>query len=238
MNTTYGYCRISTAKQNIERQERNIKNYCPEALIVKEAYTGTKLQGRKELDKILKVIKEGDTIIFDSVSRMSRNAEEGVNLYKELFEKGINLVFLKEHHIDTDVYREALNKQIEVNSNTGDTATDNFINSIIKALEQFQIDLATRQIILAFEQSEKEVQDLRQRTKEGLQTAKLNGKQIGIEKGRTLTTKKSVKAKEQILKLSRDFEGTNTDIEVMSICGISKNTYYKYKRELITAYND
>ncbi len=34
----------------------------------------------------------GDTIIFDSVSRMSRDSEEGYNLYEELFDKGIELV--------------------------------------------------------------------------------------------------------------------------------------------------
>ena len=91
----YAYCRVSTAKQNIERQERNIREAYPNALIVKEVFTGTKIQGRKELDKILSKIKAGDTLVFDSVSRMSRNAEEGSELYEELFLKGVNLVFLK-----------------------------------------------------------------------------------------------------------------------------------------------
>ena len=47
----YLYCRVSTAKQNIERQERNIKACYPDAMILKEAFTGTKILGRKELDK-------------------------------------------------------------------------------------------------------------------------------------------------------------------------------------------
>ena len=93
----YGYCRISTTKQNIDRQVRNILAVYPDAKIVKETYTGIKFQGRKELDKILKKVKTGDTIVFDSVSRMSRTADEGFRLYQELFEQGINLVFLKEH---------------------------------------------------------------------------------------------------------------------------------------------
>lgn len=63
----YGYCRISTPNQNIERQVRNIKKLYPNAHIVKEVYTGTKFQGRKEFDKILRLIKDDDTIIFDSV---------------------------------------------------------------------------------------------------------------------------------------------------------------------------
>ena len=77
MSREFGYCRISTGRQNIERQERNIKTAFPDAVIVKEVYTGTKFQGRKELEKILEKVQAGDTIIFDSVSRMSRDAEEG-----------------------------------------------------------------------------------------------------------------------------------------------------------------
>ena len=54
----------------------------PEALIVQEAFTGTKVEGRKEFEKLLKVGKPGDTIVYDSVSRMSRNADEGFRLYQ------------------------------------------------------------------------------------------------------------------------------------------------------------
>ena len=86
--------------------------------------------------------------------------------------------------------------------------------------------------LLAFEQSEKEVEDLHQRVKEGLETARLNGKQIGIEKGRKLTTKKSVAAKAEIKKFSKDFEGTLDDAAVMKITGLARNTYYKYKKEM------
>ena len=57
----YGYARISTKKQNIERQVRNILAVHPDAIIVREVYTGTKFQGRKELDKILKLVKPTDT---------------------------------------------------------------------------------------------------------------------------------------------------------------------------------
>lgn len=228
----YGYCRISTPQQSIDRQERNIKAKYPKAHISKEAYTGTKVEGRKELDKILKAVKPGDTIVFDSVSRMSRNADEGIALYEELYNKGIELVFLKEPHINTATYREALQKQIDVTVNTGDTATDTFINTIIEALKHFQMDLAKKQIELAFAQAEKEVQDLHQRTAEGIQTARLNGKQIGQRQGAKLNVKKKAPAMEQIKKYSKDFDGTLKDTEVMQLVGLARNTYYKYKNEL------
>lgn len=230
----YGYCRISTPQQSIDRQERNIKAKYPKAYISREAFTGTKVDGRKELDKILKAVKAGDVIVFDSVSRMSRNAAEGIALYEELYNKGIELVFLKEPHINTATYREALQKQIDVTVNTGDTATDTFINTIIEALKHFQMDLAKKQIELAFAQAEKEVQDLHQRTAEGIQTARLNGKQIGQKQGAKLNVKKKAPAMEQIKKYSKDFEGTLKDTEVMQLVGLARNTYYKYKSELKT----
>ena len=108
MGKIYGYVRISTKKQNMERQIRNIQKEYPEAVIIKEVYTGTKFQGRKELNKLIKQLKAGDTVVFDSVSRMSRDAEEGFQVYQDLYKKGIELIFLKEHHIDTMTYKEVL----------------------------------------------------------------------------------------------------------------------------------
>ena len=228
----YGYCRISRKTQSIERQERNILNAYPTAHIVKETFTGTKIQGRKELDKLLKIVKSGETIVFDSASRMSRNTEEAIALYEELFNRNVNLIFLKEPHINTDTFKKALENQIEVNLNTGNEATDTFINGIIEALNNYTVALAKEQIKLVFAQAQKETDDLHTRTSEGLITARLNGKQIGQTKGAKLTTKKSIVAKEIIKKHSKDFNGTLEDSDVMKLAGVSRNSYYKYKREI------
>lgn len=219
----YGYCRISTKKQSIERQIRNINAVYPEAKIVTEAYSGTTLN-RTEWNKLYKTAKAGDTIVFDSVSRMSRNAEEGFNLYEELFNKGIELVFLKEPHINTETYKKAKHSNI--------TLTGTNVDYILEGVNKYLMVLAKEQIRLAFEQSEKEVEDLHQRTKEGIETARLNGKQIGQKQGAKLVTKKSVEAKEQIKKHSKDFNGSLSDVDCMKLTGLARNTYYKYKREL------
>lgn len=224
MEKKYGYCRISTKQQNIDRQVRNILSAYPDAEIKTEAYTGTKLDGRKELDKILKQVKSGDTIIFDSVSRMSRNADEGFELYQNLFQKGVELVFLKEPHINTTTYKKALESGIEL--------TGTKVDLILSGVNAYLMELAKEQIKIAFEQSEKEVMDLRQRTKEGIETARRNGKQIGQEQGKKFNIKKAAPAKEKIKKYSRDFDGTLPDAEVMKLVGLARNTYYKYKKEL------
>lgn len=220
----YGYCRISTKQQSIERQERNILAEYSNVIILKEAYTGTKID-RPQFNKLLKQIKTGDIIIFDSVSRMSRNAEEGFTLYEELFNKGIELVFLKEPHINTETYKSALTNNISL------TGTN--VDFILEGVNKYLMALAKEQIKIAFEQAEKEVKDLQQRTKEGIETARLNGKQIGNIKGTKLITKKSVEAKKDIIKYSKDFKGTLKDVEVMKLVGLARNTYYKYKKEII-----
>lgn len=235
MCKVYGYCRVSRKEQSIERQIRNIKAKYPNAIIRQEAYTGRKIEGRKEFEKLIAAVKPGDTIIFDSVSRMSRNADEGIKVYFNLYEAGINLVFLKEPAINTETYAEAMNRQqlptIKVNEDEADEGE--LIDDILVAVVKYQRKLARRQIALAFQQAQKEVDDNQQRTREGIETARLAGKQIGQVQGAKLTTKKSVTAKEAIKKYNRDFGGSLNDIETMKQIGnISRNSYYKYKREL------
>lgn len=219
----YGYCRISTKQQSIERQIRNIQGIYPDSIIIQEVFTRTSLN-RKEWQKIFNKAKAGDMIVFDSVSRMSGNADEGFKAYETLYNRGVELVFLKEPHINTETYKSALESNIAL---TGTT-----VDYILEGINKYLMSLAKEQIRLAFEQSEKEVMDLHQRTREGIATARLNGKQIGQRTGAKLTTKKSVEAKQLILKYSKDFGGSLSDIDCMKLIGLARNTFYKYKREL------
>ncbi len=220
----YGYCRISRKEQSIDRQIRNIKAKYEDAIIIREAFTGTKID-RPTWNKLYKSVKAGDTIVFDSVSRMSRNAEEGISTYFSLYDKGVLLVFLKEGYINTATYADSRADKIQLIGADED--------EIFKGLNNYFRKLAERQIRIAFEQAQKEVDDLHQRTREGIETARLNGKQIGQRKGVKLNVKKAQLAKEMILKHSKDFDGNLKDIEVMKLAGVSRNSYYKYKAELL-----
>ena len=227
----YGYCRTSTKKQNIERQVRNIKKEFPEAIIVKEMYTGAQIEGRKEFEKILLKVNPGDKIIFDSVSRMSRNAEEGFKTYEKLFKNGIELYFLKEPHINTSCYKKALDGQIKL------TGTD--ADYILEGVNRYLLALAREQIKIAFNQAEKEVHDLRQRTREGIETARLEGKQIGRKNGTQIVTKKSAVAKSIIYTHNKSFCGNMNDKDTIDLLKgklskMSRNTFYKYKREMLS----
>lgn len=229
--TVYGYVRVSTVKQKIERQIRSIKKLNPNAIIIADEWTGTKMN-RPGWEKLMRAAKAGDTIIFDEVSRMSRNAEDGFNAYTELYDRGVNLIFIKEPHINTEVFKKTVEKRIESSVATGRESTDKLVSAIIEAINAFCLDLLKEQIRIAFERAQEEIDYLHQRTREGIAVARLEGKQIGQAEGKKLTTKKSIKAKEEILKYSKDFNGTLEDKDVMKLTGLARNTYYKYKREL------
>lgn len=163
----YGYTRILTNKQDISRQIRNMIAFDKHIKIYQEVFTVTKTTARVEFQKLLRKVRAGDTIVFDSVSRMSRNAAEGFALYKQLFE-----------------------------------------------------------------QAQKECDDLAERTRQRLETARLNGKTLGRQPGVRLSTRKSDACKKKMLEHCRAFGGTVSDKDMIMMLDIDKNTFYRYKREL------
>ena len=187
----YAYCRVSTQHQRIARQITNITEIYPKAVIIREFYTGTK-QDRPNWNKLMGQIKKEDTIVFDSVSRMSRNAQEGYKDYKMLYELGIHLVFLNEPLINTSVFDSTKSNLLSIQVETGNEAVDNFFKGNIELINNFLMALAEEQIKAAFEQSEKEVTDLHSRISQGMREAKKNGVKIGLPQGTTLTTKKAL----------------------------------------------
>lgn len=225
-----GYARISRISQNIDRQIENLKNYNKDITLFQEAYSSRTIdrpQFQKMLNFVEKEIKKGNRIkiVFDSVSRMSRDAEEGSNLYYELEEKGIELVFLNEPYINTETYRKALELSLP--------ETDNkMIEAILNGIKQAFRIKAKEDIKLAFMQAEKELLDIRERTKQGLREAKAKGKQIGRKEGAQIETKRSIEVREKLLKHSKKFGGSMTDKEFMEAFNVSKTTLVKYKREL------
>lgn len=105
---------------------------------------------------------------------------------------------------------------------------------------------AAQKIRVALEQAEKEVTDLHKRISQGIQTTKEKNqllppeeqKQIGRRTGVSVRTKKSVEMKNRIVKMSKCFSGNMSDKECMEILQIARNTFYKYKRELLAETED
>lgn len=244
MGTEYGFLRVSTPHQDISRQRVNILKAYPNAIIYEEVHSGDDYNGCIVLNKLLKIVQAGDTIVFDSVSRFTRDNITGPEEYRRLFKMGVNLIFLNEPYINTDNYRKALEVALP--------RTGTFIDPIIKGVEEALLQLAEQQVQEAFNQANKEMQDIRKRTSQALQKKILENKllppdqqiRIGTQKGDTFTTKKKLIALERIREGIE--KGYPDEMIMNNIAGdlkkqlpdskckdISRNTYYKYKREYI-----
>lgn len=229
----YGYARVSTAKQTHDRQITNIHSYNPDAIIMTETWTGSEID-RPVWNRLMKIIQPGDEIVFDEVSRLSRNTEEGFSAYQELFEKGVRLTFLKQRYIDSDMYASKL-RQADVK--TGKSYFDEGLKVIL-------MGLAREQIEVAFEQSQKELEHNHKRTSDGVNRAvkryeeeeakglpHLKNKP-GRQSGSSVETQKSREMKEKIRKMSKKFDGCMNDKEILETLKLARNTYYKYLREM------
>ena len=121
----YGYARVSTKGQakdgnSLEAQEKALREHGAE-IIYKDSFTGTK-KHRPELDKLLSVVKEGDTVVVVKLDRIARSTIQGCELINELFAKGVAV--------------NVLNMGMMDNSNTG-----KLIRSIFFAFAEFERDM-------------------------------------------------------------------------------------------------
>lgn len=227
----YGYVRVSTMQQKTQRQIDNIKSFDTNAIIYEEKQSGKDIENRAIFKKLLDKVKSGDTIIFDEVSRMSRNADEGYNLYMELMQQNINLVFLKERHIDTDEYKRRTQNHIARVSSSNEKM-DNLINGILDLVADFEKENLKDNIRLAFQQAEHERLFLIKRVTEGKsRSEKPQGRPEGSH---NIKNDKAELIKKIIIEQSKDFDGKFSDAKIMKeyLQGVARNTYYKYKKEL------
>lgn len=235
LKITLGYARVSTPSQRIRRQLDSIKEAYPEAVIIEETYTGTSFK-RPNWNRVLKLVKSGDVerIVFDEISRMSRDAKEGYETYKYFLSQNVEMVFLREPHLDSKTYYEAKAKKIDIHIESGDKYTDEFLNAIMDNLNQYMLNLVERQIEIAFERSQAEVDYIRERTKAGLRAAKARGVKLGRQKGSTIDTKQYKKCAKIIYQNYKLFGGKLYASSCIKLCnGIARSTFYRYLHKMI-----
>lgn len=228
-----GYARVSTPTQKLSRQIDNLKKAYPDIVIIQETYSG-KTQNRPKWQKLLRQCRAGNVskLVFDEVSRFSRNAEEAIKEYKELYELGIELEFIKEPHINSEVYRQASQRQINVDTSTMDDDTAHLLNTVIEGLNDYLLAVAEKQIKLAFERAQAERELLSKRTSEGLKQAKLMGSKVGRQKGEKLETRKKKRAVKIIRQHYKLLGGELTATQCFLLCQVTKSTFYRYINEM------
>lgn len=229
----YGYARVSTKKQSEKMQMDAIHAFSRiDKMFSEGVFTGTTINRDKFQELVKQVntdINNGEqvTIIFYSVSRMSRNAKEGIEQYFTWFNMGVELVFLKEHHIDTASYRQAQSKAIE-HISTNNQKLDKCINGILECLNEFINSKVEDDIIKAFEQAEKEVQDLHTRTSDGMKASGASEKISAARTGQTFTTIKELKTRISMIECLKEFGGQQNLARFAADRGLSRSTVYKY----------
>jgi resolvase, N domain protein len=94
----YGYARVSTAEQSLKRQIKELEaRGIDKKNIYKEFATGKDFKDRIEYQKLLDACSVGDTIVFTSLDRFSRNVKETVKQLEILEKRGLKAIFLKEN---------------------------------------------------------------------------------------------------------------------------------------------
>jgi len=119
-NYVFGYARVSTEAQNLDRQLDALNKYGVD-IIYNEKMTGTR-RDRPELAKMLDRMTERDTVVIKSLSRLGRSNKELIGLTELFQERGVNLISLKES-IDTS------------------TPTGKLIFTFMSAIAQFERDV-------------------------------------------------------------------------------------------------
>lgn len=119
----FGYARVSTEEQNLNRQIDALREYGVDELLT-EKMTGTK-KDRPELSRLLDKVRQGDTIVVESLSRLGRSTKDLLALVEQFDRQGIIFVSLKE--------------SIDISTPTG-----KLLLTVLSALCQFERDLTVQ----------------------------------------------------------------------------------------------
>lgn len=102
----YAYERVSTKKQNTDRQDRVLKNILKDRgisidKIFTDKITGKTKEKRVQLENMLNTVQPGDIVYCESISRLGRNLKDLIEIIEHMTEKGVQVIILKEG-IDTN----------------------------------------------------------------------------------------------------------------------------------------
>ncbi|HDR8089628.1 recombinase family protein [Bacillus cereus] len=113
----FGYIRVSSKDQ---KEDRQIKKMIDKGINERDLFID-KVSGknfeRPSYQLLKQMVREGDTVVFDSITRMGRNMNDTMKEYEWFVENGINLCFIEEPMINTnnnsdDVMKQAIQKII------------------------------------------------------------------------------------------------------------------------------
>lgn len=213
-NNYFAYMRISTKeerqKQKFIRQEVALHRYSQEhdfEYIDKfsEDVSGKSFENRKEWKKLERLVHEGDTIVFKDISRFTRETENGYKKYMELFDRGIELIFIDNPTVSTPYIRKMLDIAKEQNLIAKIT-----LENTVKLLLMVELDRVEQERLITVK-----------RIKDGIQASeKKSGRKTGQLDKMTDALRKDIQS---YLK-----DRTIRQVDLMKKHSISRNTLKKY----------
>ena len=173
MANTYGYMRISTkeerGKQKFTRQEQALNRYSKETgeefiIVFHEDQSGKTFKNRNEWKKLESIVQPDDTIVMKSIDRFTRNADEGLDKYMNMMQKGVKLTFLDNPTLSTDYMKNLLH----IAEEQPDRIARESLTFIARIL-----------LIAELDRAEKERQYISKRTKDGMASRKIEASKQG-----------------------------------------------------------
>lgn len=109
---TFGYARVSSTDQNLQRQLEQLKEYgCDK--IYQEKKSGKNIAKREELQKLLSILREDDELVVISLDRLSRNYDDIQSIVKQLRDKGVKFTVLDMPYLSSNTDNPTLDKMMQ-----------------------------------------------------------------------------------------------------------------------------
>lgn len=223
MCKVYGYINQTVSYYSGAVQKQGIVRFNDGAIIIadnKGSY--------EKLARIFSLLKRDDRLLVYDICVLGNDVNEVLSRYMTLLQKNVTLVVVNDLLHNNISYRDAFKgvKDMKFSS-------DEIQEEVRKAVRLFANTVLRSQIEISFIQNERKIKLRSDSIKRGMTKAQLDGKQSGSQQqDNQVESAKAIRAKNMIARLSRDFYGSLNDRECQQIIGISRNTYYKYKREL------
>lgn len=208
INKIFGYARVSTKEQNLERQLESLKKYgVNEREIIIDKISGKNFNRPGYLNLKNNLLREGDTLVIKELDRLGRDMTMIKEEWNELESKGINIVVIDTPLLNT-VGKTDLEKRL--------------ISSIVFELLSYM--------------AEKERIKIKQRQAEGIAAMPVNeeGKKISIKTGRATGRPKISYPKNWGEVYTSWKEGKITAKKAMELTGLKRTTFYA----LVKKYED
>jgi len=218
MGNYFSYMRISTkeerGKQRYSRQEAAMarfekENHIEFLVVFKEDQSGKSFINRKEWNRLEKLVQSGDTIVFKDISRFTREAENGYQKYKDLMERGVELLFIDNPTVSTPYIKQLLHVAEQQN-----LVAKVSLESTVKLL-----------LIVELDRVEQERLILSKRTRDGLAASE---NKSGRKHGQVDKLTPELRADIELYILNRKKNICVNATEIMKAHKISRNTLKKY----------